>query len=78
MSCGVNILYIITPIYKHVQKRSQQILVCSLVIHAMHTMDSCLVDKQIPTMIPYLPQYSGIWEISILIGHLHLLINYNK
>ena len=29
-------------------------------------------------MTPYLPQYSGIWEISILIGHLHLLVNYNK
>ena len=44
MCYGVNILYIITLIYKHVQKQSQQILVCSLGIRAMHMMDSCLVD----------------------------------
>ena len=29
-------------------------------------------------MTPYLPQYSGIWEISTLTGHLHFLIKYNK
>ena len=72
MCCGVNKLYI-TPIYKHVQ----QIMVCSLGIHAMHTMDSCL-HKQLSIITPYMPQYSGIWEVSTLIGHLHLLINYNK